>query len=102
MSFRHLISGARTVAADVSHKLIDLGKLDLEAINFSNLPEGEALKQSVEKAKEKKLSGFVVQFNGGSVRVIAIKTAEIAEDHPQIVRKINGSGYCVMRSHLAV
>lgn len=102
MRLREQIPAAKVGSQGV-HSLIDLNRLKLESIDLGKLPKDEALLKSIEVAQGRKISGYNLQFKGGAVRVICIKTAKLPENHPQVVKQqIGTTTYRVMKNHTVV
>lgn len=89
--------------SDLNHSLIDLSKLQFEPFSFGDASAEEALKQSVEKARKKRVTAFSIELKSGTIlRVVSVKAGNIPLTHPQIVKTIMQSEFCIMRGHNVV
>lgn len=102
MCLKKQVRGARIAGSTTAHRLINLSGLTLETVTLPKLSLEKALPESVQIASKKKLSGYVLHCKSGYVNILSIKTAEIPRSHPQIVKQLRGSDYCLMRNHTVV
>ncbi len=85
--------------------MIDLKKLDLHSINEEDKTIAEAVAIAIQFAIKKRLPGFILSYKDSrsvsTIRVLHASKAKITTQHPQYVRKIHNTDFCIVKSSTA-